>query len=444
MRRTSRDIPPEGPRNGQWGGRLVKNAVALMISAAGTAILGVAFWGIAAHLASPVSLGRTSAAIAAMVLLASLAQLSFGTIFERFLPVAGSQTRAFVIRAYVMCVLFAFAASIIYLVLGFGHRFLPSSFGGHAFFVVAVVLWTIFILQDSVLIGLRASRWVPVENIFFALAKLAVLPAFIAFSSNQGVFFAWTAPVIVTIVAVTWYLFAKRIPEHQASSGANQQLPGTRELLLLATAQYATLLFSVFTPSIVTLIVIQRLGAVANAHYYVPAIVTSGLALFNWSIIRSFIVEATHEPHLLRRHANTALWTLTIVLVPSVVIGVIFAPEFLRIFGAAYEQHGTTLLRMMLLALPGSAVTIFYSAFAWIDKRVWWLSIREIVSLVIFFGVLLSLIGRHGIAAIGIAYLVSSGVQGLFFLPISIRRYRMTSNIKVDSNGTGAGATPTA
>jgi len=428
MSRRTRGRAPEGLKHRPQAGRLLKNAFALMISSGGTSALGVAFWGAAAHLATARSLGRTSAEIAAMVLLANLAQLSFGSIFERFLPVAGRRTGWFVKRAYAMCISFALVISLVYIFSGFGHSFMPSSTAWRALFVAAVVMWTIFILQDSVLIGLRASKWVPVENIFFAVLKLALLPVLIAVSSTEGVFLAWSAPVVVTIIAVSWYVFKVRIPEHETLSSPEESLPSTRELVFLAGAQYATLLFSVFTPSIVTLLVIQRLGAVANAYYYVPAIVINGLGLFNWSIVRSFLVEAAHEPHALRRHSNTALAALAAVLTPCVVIGVIFAPAFLRIFGSSYEAHGTALLRMMLLSLPGSAVTIFYSTFAWLDKRVWWLAARELASVAIFFTVLLVLIGRYGINAIGIASLVSSGIQGIFFLPSSIKRYRLTSN----------------
>jgi len=267
-----------------------------------------------------------------------------------------------------------------------------------------------------------------VENIFFAAAKLALLPAFLSVSTAQGVFLAWSAPVVLTIIAVNWYLFTRRIPEHEALQARTESLPRTRELFLLAGAQYATLLFSVFTPSIVTLIVIQRLGAVANAHYYVPSLIYSGLLLFNVSITRSFLVEAASEPHLMRRHAKMALAAMTAVVVPSVVIGVIFASNILRIFGSEYATHGTTLLRMMLLSLPLGSVSLFYSTFAWIDRRVWWMTIRNFVDVVIFFGVMFALIGRYGILAIGIGFLVSSALQGIFFLPISIKRYRQTTN----------------
>ena len=121
-----------------------------------------------------------------MLLLAFVSRLSFGSIFDRFLPVIGKGTRTFVANAYVLCSAVALAAGIIYLLAGFGHAFIPSSLGWRALFVVSVMLWTIFVLQDSVLTGLRATRWVPVENILFALAKLALLPIALALTVQPG------------------------------------------------------------------------------------------------------------------------------------------------------------------------------------------------------------------------------------------------------------------
>ena len=437
MRTPSRGNPFTGFNSRARPGRLMQNAVALMISSGGSAVLGVVFWGVATHVASAKAVGRASAEIAAMVLIANLSQLSFGPIFERFLPVAGNQTRAFILRAYKLCISVAFVFATVYVFTGIGHNFLPSSFAWRALFVAAVVMWTIFALQDSALIGLRASRWVPVENIISSLMKLALLPLFIAVSASGGIFFAWTAPVTVTTIAVTWYLFRKRIPEHEALNTSSERLPSTRELVMLTAAQYCTLLVGVVMGSIVTLIVINRLGAVANAHYYVPAQIASGPALLLWSITRSFLVEAANEPHALRHHTNVTIMALTAVLTPTVAIGVIFAPEFLRIFGATYAEHGTTLLRMLLLALPGTVVTEFYSSFAWLDRHVWWMTLRMFVSAVVFFTVMLSLIGHFGILSIGIASLVSSGLQGIFFLPISIKRYRLTTNTDRPRDDTG-------
>ncbi len=403
--------------------RLVKNALALIISGGGTGVIGIAFWAVAARRVSAATVGRTSAEIAAMILLATLAQLSFGSTFERFLPIAGDSTRRLVTNAYLTCTSLGLILAVVYVWLGEGHRFLPSSLFWRGFFVASVVLWTIFALQDSVLIGLRASRWVPVENILYSLAKLALIPLFVAVTRSNGVFVAWQVPVVLVIVVVNWFLFRRFVPEHQLISSP-ELLPSMRELIVLTGAQYSTLLITVISGSVTSLIVIDRLGAVASAHYYLPAQLTSGVAAALWSVNRSFLVEASAEPDRLALHARVAMRSGVTILVAAIVPGVIFAPWILEIFGHSYSQNGSTLLRLLLLCLPGNVVTAFYASFAWIDRKVWRLTVREIASAALFFALLFTFIGRFGILSIGIISLFSSAVQAVLFLPLLMKRYR--------------------
>jgi O-antigen/teichoic acid export membrane protein len=408
----------------QNSGRLVKNAVALIVSGGGTGLIGIVFWSVAAHEVSASTIGKTSAEIAAMILLATLAQLSFGSTFERFLPIAGDRTRVFIVRAYALCLSLALVLAILYVSIGLGHKFLPATFVWRCEFVVAVAMWTIFALQDSVMIGLRATRWVPVENILYSLTKLALVPAFVLVSARQGVLLAWLAPVIVMIITVNWYLFKRKIPQHQSQTTSSEKLPSLRQLISLTGAQYATLLVTVLSGSVVSLIVIDRLGAIASAHYYLPAQISGGAAVALWSIDRAFLVEASSEPAALRQHARVAMRAGVFVLLTSVIVGVTFAPEILKVFGPTYATTGTTLLRLMLLSLPGSAITAFYSSFAWLDKRVWKLVIRESVSAIVYFGLIFIFIGHFGIVAVGLAALISSVLEGLLFLPILVGSYR--------------------
>jgi O-antigen/teichoic acid export membrane protein len=120
---------------------------------------------------------------------------------------------------------------------------------------------------------------------------------------------------------------------------------------------------------------------------------------------------------------------MVVLLTPSIVIGVVFAPQFLRVFGAEYADHGTVLMRMMLLAVPGTAVMTFYSTFAWLDQRLWWMTIRNVVGSVLQLVIIFVLIDGHGIDAIGIAMLINSAFTLVIFLPASIRRYRLTEGI---------------
>jgi O-antigen/teichoic acid export membrane protein len=251
-------------------------------------------------------------------------------------------------------------------------------------------------------------------------------------------------PVLIAVGAVSWFLFRKRIPQHEASNPSSENFPTTRQLISLSLAQYATSLIGVFSSSVVALIVIERLGAVAEAHYYLPALIYNGVAMLLWNLVTSFLVEASSEPTALRQHANVTIRAAVVVLMPAVVIGEVFAPEFLRVFGTTYAAHGTTLLRMLLLSLPCLAITSFYYSLAMLDRRVWFLAGCEFASAAVYFGVLLSLMGHFGILSIGIAALVSSGLQGLFFLPPSIRRYRAIAHTDGPEGGTATPAVPGA
>ena len=404
--------------------RIYTNALALMISAAGSGVLGLIYWGVAAHLASPESIGRAAGEIAAITLLSTFAQLSFGSVFERFLPRAAERSRRLVEVGYASSMFCALVISIVYVSLGFTHRFFTPSLEWDVLFIATVVLYTVFALQDAVMISLRVSRWVALENVLFGVAKLAILFPLAHYAFGQGVVLSWTIPLAVTIIAVNGYIFTRRLPHHIRTSAPTEPLPGIKHMLSLSVPQFVGTVLSIFSISVVSLIVIGKLGAVANAHFYLVAQVATTPSLFIWSISRLLIVEASHEPSEQRRHLRQTLIAMGAVMFLSVGVGTIFARQILEIFGSAYAAQGATLMRLFLLSLPGTLVTATYAALAWIDGRVWFLMIREAVALVVNLSIVLLLIGRHGIDSVGYAALITSAVEIILFLPVTLRRIR--------------------
>ena len=418
-----------------WSARLVgyriyTNAFALMVSAAGSGLLGLLYWYVAAHLASPKFLGRAAAEIAAVTLLSTLAQLSFGSVFQRFLPRAGAKSRNLVITGYVTSVGTAFVVGIAYVALGFSHRFFAPSINWSVLFVATIVFYTVFALEDAVLISLRVSRWVAVENILFGIAKLVVLLPLAVYAAGQGIVISWTLPLVATIFVVNWYIFRRRLPEHVRTTQISQPLPTLKRMLSLSIPQFAGTILSIFSTSVVTLIVIAKLGAVANAHYYLAAQVAAAPTLFIWSISRLLIVEVSHEPSDQRSHLVQSAVAMGAVLVVAMGVGITFAHPILSIFGSAYASQGTTLLRLLLLALPGTVVASTYAALAWIDGRVWFLMIREGGAILVYLAIVLLLINHDGINSVGYAALVTSGVELVLFLPVTVRRIRAMKIVK--------------
>jgi O-antigen/teichoic acid export membrane protein len=408
---------------------LVKNAVSLIISSAGTAVLGIIFWGVATRLEAPHFVGEASAEIAAMMVISSLAQLGFGSTFERFLPIAGEKSKGLVLRGYALCTTMAIVLSMSYLLLGLGHRFIIPTFEGRLVFVLSATAWTIFSLQDAVLIALRSSRYVPIENILYSLAKLICLPIFVGVSIHQGIFLSWILPVLFALIGVSWYLFHNRIPEHAINSNSISQLPSLKTIASLAIAGYVTSILSIFLTSVVALVIVTRLGPTQSAYFYLPAMIATALSQFLWNINISFLVEASTTPEEISRHIKSTVRMTAFIFIPSLIIGVIFAPFLLDLFGSAYSHHGTALLRFLLISVLGTVITEFYSSLVWLDQRVWWLAAREFASLVIYMAVLLSLIGHLGINAAGVAALISSSLQAVLFLPSCVQRYRSATRI---------------
>ena len=118
------------------------------------------------------------------------------------------------------------------------------------------------------------------------------------------------------------------------------------------------------------------------------------------------------------------------VLVVAMGVGITFAHPILSIFGSAYASQGTTLLRLLLLALPGTVVASTYAALAWIDGRVWFLMIREGGAILVYLAIVLHLINHDGINSVGYAALVTSGVELVLFLPVTVQRIRAMKVVK--------------
>ena len=379
-------------------------------------------------------MGRATGEIAAVTFLSNLSQLSYGSIFQRFLPSAGLRSRRFILTGYVICVTLSLVLAIAYVASGLTNHFFHSSLNWSIVFILTVALYTVFALQDNVLISLRVSRWVAVENNLFGLLKLALLFPLATFAVGQGIILSWVIPLILAILIVNWYVFRRRLPDYMKTVIPAEPLPTFRCMLSLSIPQFFTAILSTLSTSVITIIVISRLGAVASADYFLVAQVAYTPALFLWSVTRPFIVESAHEPGQQRHHIFQAISALIAILFASMTIGIIFAHKILQLFGPAYADQGTTLLRLLLFALPGTAIAAIYSALAWIDGRVWQLLTREVVVMGFLLTIVMIFIRRDGINAVGYAYVVTAGLEFLVFLPATIRCIRSTPRVIVENS----------
>jgi hypothetical protein len=93
---------------------LYRNGYALVLSSIGTSGLGVIYWILAAHYYTTEAVGLNSAVLSAVMLLANLAQLNLVNALNRFIPGAGRATGRLIGSAYLISLMVALVASVVY------------------------------------------------------------------------------------------------------------------------------------------------------------------------------------------------------------------------------------------------------------------------------------------------------------------------------------------
>ena len=404
--------------------RLVRSASALLISNMTGAVLGIGFWAVASHLFPAVDVGYGVAEIWAMVLLANLSQVSLGTFFPRYLFAAGSKAPRLVRLGYGTSITLALIAGTVFLVIPVHYAYISAGAFPRIFFAIAVALWVVFGIQDAALTGLRKTFWVPVENTSFSIAKIALLPVFVAVAPKTGVFLSWVLPVIACIVPISYLLFRKVIPAHVGWSNGRGSLPTRKAVSNVIRGEYFGGLSYMALQGVPPLLVAGRLGEVQAAYLQTPWLAGTSFDFFLFNIATSLIVEASARPHAAPAIVRRAVRLAVLLLTPGIVLIVVGAPTFMQAALGTHYAHGTRVLQLLALSLPFTAVNALYITFARLARRMRRVALTQLFITGIIVVESLLLMGSMGITGVGVGFLVGQAAVAIVVAPSVIRQYR--------------------
>lgn len=397
------------------------NAVALMTATLATNALGFVFWNEAAHLQPAEVVGRATATIAALTLLASIAQLNLTNVFMRLLPAAGRLSKRLIERGYLAVVLFAAAIGAAYVASGLSRHVVTGGLGAHVLFAVTVPVLAIFALQDSVLTALRLAPWVPVENVSFGASKILLLPLLLLLPLGGSIVVSWVVPAAIAAIVVNRLLFRRVLPDLAAAKGA---LPGRRRLMSFVAGEYVGNICTTATFQLMPLLVLWRLGPAKAAYFALPWLILMGLTVLLWNVSSSLVVEITGGHGESRRAFHRSLMLYAAVAVGALLVCVLGARPLLELAGARYASEGAGLLRLIGLSIPFMAMAAPYRTLVWLDQRVWMLALYSAILAVAVLGIALALFSHLGLAAAGAAVLITQAAAAAVMAPLAIRRLR--------------------
>lgn len=280
------------------GDPLLRTGQLLTISALLTSVLGAAYWGLSSRLFTPATVGRNYSAVSALTFLAGVGALNLSDVLMRFVPAAGRRTRLLVLRAYGAATLLSLLIATCFVLLvpavSPGLLFLHTPLTGVAF-VAGTAGYTVFILQDGALTGLRRPGAVIVENALFAAAKIGFVIALGVVGLMAGILVSWLLALIVALAATNCYLLARALPRHMAlpppGGGA-----AVRPTVGYVAADYAGSLCWLAATTLPPILVLDLLGPTRSAYFSLTWLTAQTLYLVSINMGSSLVVESARRP----------------------------------------------------------------------------------------------------------------------------------------------------
>ncbi len=411
---------------------LFRTAHLLMLNTVMTAGLGFAFWILAARLYSPERVGVNSALIAVLMTVSTLCQVNLGSVFVRFLPESTRPARLIAL-GYAVAGGFSLVVATCVAVIAPNVATDLSVLGSNrligVIWVVSVALWCVFALQDGALTGLRAARWIPVENTSFGVLKIIALLILAAFGAAQGMLLAWVLPMAILVVPVNLIIFRRAVPAHVPAhtDGIVNRFGRRRLIRYLGMASVATSIDQGMLAAL-PILVVAILGATQNAYFYIAFTIVATLELLADNIVTALTVEGIHANHRLRELTRAVGRRFVVLLLPATLLLILAAPIALLFFGRTYADHGTTVLRLLALASIFRGAIWLYMAVARIQGRglaLLAVSAATSIGTLVFTSVFAHAWGLNGV---GFGWLVSNVLVAIVVVPLLWRFVRQPTN----------------
>lgn len=410
--------PPVARLHGHLRLPLFWNGYTLLFNAMATSGLGIVYWALAARYYTANAVGLNSAMLSAMTFVAGITTLGLNSGLVRFIPLAGLATKRLVAYTYMIGIGLAAIAS---LALGLSlSRWTPAlGFIGATpvwllSFVIASLAWCLFTLQDSVLTGLRQTAWVAVENIVFAGIKIALLLFLARISPQYGILFSWIVPVAVSLLPINLLIFRRLIPRHIEAIGGQAAVVSPRPIFKFIAGNYLGSAFFVASTTLLPIIVISQAGTTANAYFYLPWLIATGLQMVALNMATSLTVEAAIDLTRLSEYSYRILIHTLRLLVPMVIVILLGAPIIMRIFGSEYATAGTGLLRWLALAAIPNAVVALSISLARVQNRVGTIILVQGVLCILGLSLSYLFLPIWGLTGIGLAWLATQTMMAVF------------------------------
>jgi O-antigen/teichoic acid export membrane protein len=395
---------------------LYRNAVYLMINAIAYGVTGFFFWIVAANLYSADEVGLASAAIAAMMLLSMVAMVGLDYALIRFIPGAGERTRDTINSTLTIG---GIVSTILALVFVGGLSFWSPDLHPimeHplllAVFLVSVPASTLLTLTQRVFTAKRRSSFAMAVGLVFSFLKFVPLAILAAYSATLGIFIAWGISIFAALIIGIVFLLPRVEPGYRPAVVVRRDIVSS--MVRFAAANFVASSSLTIIGYVLPLIVLGARGKEQTAYFYIAWNMSNVVLTMLMAVTVNLFAEGSHEQARLREYVKKSLKLMTVILIPTVTLALLFGDKLLLVFGEEYSQNATHLLWLLILACVPAGVNFTYIAVMRVGAQM-----RGMVAVTVFLAIVTLgaspyLLSHLGLVGVGVAWLASQGVVALY------------------------------
>lgn len=401
---------------------MFRSAYALILNTVLSTGFGLLFWIFAARWYSVEDVGKGQVAINSMLLLSGIGSLRLSGALIRYLPSSGNRAPQLLRMTVIGASVGSVATVAVYSLIAPSQidSFLWPGLSAIVLLAAATVGWSLFTLQDAIMIGLRRATWVPVQNAAFSALKIVALLLAAALGWQAGIFWSWLVPMVAVLVPVHVLIGRVIAAEH---TGLPTEEPGRRMVSFVGVDYFSSLCEIVVVNGIPVFVAVM-LGFEDVGVFATTWIIGTTLDHVLVHFGNSLVVEGVRSPAELGRQARTMVRRCYLFLVPLAVVVVLAAPILLSLFGPEYADDGTLLLQLLAVAMLPRVVQQIVVVIARVRHRLGLALVINVTQATAIVIASLALAGPVGVAGPGIAYLAASAITALVLIPVLVSMLR--------------------
>jgi O-antigen/teichoic acid export membrane protein len=441
-------VPQVRPARGRtgllsgWRAPQHRDGMALVISSGLTSGIGLLYWVVAARLFDHATVGLNSAAVSAMTLLGTAAHLNLGNAMLRFVPMAGSGARALILRCNLVASLAAVTIGGVFaLGAGWWAPDLLAAVGFPAllvFFVVSTPVWTLFVLQDSIMTAIKRATAVPMKNLVFSVLKIVLLGVAVWVGTESGIAVSWVVGTVLCVVGGVLWLARAMPPAHPP---AHPPIPtgapvgvvagsavSLRDVAGFVRYDYAGNVCWQIAVFGLPLVVLALAGPEAAATYGIAWQIAFALYLVINGMGQSLVAHLSADPSGLGAAMRGMVVKSLTLVVPAVVVIAPGSYLLLSLFGSEYAATGSLLLALLALSAVPNVITQAAVWAARVQRRgALQIAIPATLAVAVIVGTVL-LMPSLGVTGAGVAWLGAQTLAAAAILLVQLRSRRRAAN----------------